>query len=58
MTTYTIKNREGKIVGEVASEDPKRAFLLAMFAVRSRYHKAGIEQPMFDADPEFYAEQV
>lgn len=54
--SYTIKKRGGEIIGAVSCQNPKQAFLSAMFWVKNAYAKAGIEQPLFTTDPDFYAE--
>lgn len=59
---YAIKERreDGTIavIGSIASDDPKRAFLSSLVMVKQCYAKAGVEQPMFDCDPRFYAEPI
>lgn len=54
--TYTIKKRGGEIVGQVSCENPRQAFISAIFWVKQKYMQAGKVIPIFDADPEFYAE--
>lgn len=57
-TTYAVKDRNGNVITTITCDDPRRAFTTAMFQVRQQYAKRGITPPMFDADPEYYAEPV
>jgi hypothetical protein len=56
--TYGIYNRDGRLVGSVASDDATRAFVMARLALSRAYRDAGIVPATFDVDPPFRIETV
>lgn len=55
---YYIKRRDGTLLFTVVHNTPDRAYLSATYHVKHLYLKAGVQQPLFDGDPLFYAEGV
>lgn len=45
-------------IAQVSSDDPKTAYLMACASVSKAYKALNIKPPMFDADPEFFAERI
>lgn len=58
MSTYKIYERPRRMIGEVSSDDPRAAFFMAMQFVSKSYKEAGVVPPMFDCDPQFFAERT
>jgi len=62
MSAFGIYERQpdGKkrMIGSVASDDHRTAFMSALFQVKQQYQKTGTEQPMFDCEPKWFAEPI